>query len=159
MRTSPITRYILVGVGAFALSWLLASGYQLWQQRNFSQAACATSMRIVYVATKHLPAGTPKAERLKVLKRIMFDGFKPTVEENKYLTGGRASPVGPTSFQQAQWALLCAEDPKFPVKVLMSRTTTLDFKPSYELFPDNQTALYCPYHQQAVLMNGDIVSR
>lgn len=159
MRTSPTMRYVLAGAGTFVLCWLLSSGYQVWQQRNVSEEACATSMRIVYAATRHLPAGVSRADRVEAVKRVLFDGFKPTTEENTYLNGGQASEFGPAPFRQAQWALLCAEDPRFPVKVLMSRTTTLDFKPSYELFPDNQTALYCPYHHQAVLMNGDIVSR
>lgn len=155
METRLGRRYFGAAVGMFLLGWAGTSLHQTWTRRNVSWDACATSMRIVYIATKHMPPTVKGQKPVEAVKRALFDGFQPTQDEDIY-TSGRKSEYGPPKTWQAQWALLCAEDPKFPIKVLMSRTTTLDFEPSYRLFPDRDTVVYCPFHHQALLDNGDL---
>lgn len=158
METRLARRYLGAAVGMFVLGWASTSLHQMWTRRNISWDACATSMRIVYVATKHIPPEVKKREAVEAVKRVLFDGFRPTKDEDTYMSG-RESAHGPWRITQSQWALLCAEDPKFPIKVLMSRTTTLDFEPSYRLSPDRDTVVYCPFHHQALLDNGGLERR
>lgn len=154
MKNQVGWRYFSIVSSMFIASWLTTSLYQMWDQRDFSAQACATTLRLTYVASKHMNDQNQALGMVESFKRTLFDGFRPTQEEADYLAQSR-----PLMIMQAQWALLCAEDPKFPVKVLMSRTTTLDFEPSYRLFPDRDTIAYCPFHHQAVLANGDIAPR
>jgi hypothetical protein len=116
-------------------------------------------MRYAYVAamrvaqkTNGQPTNSPAA--IAEIKQTLFKGFQPTISEKEYMSGGKSIVANPHRVWEAQWALLCVRDPKFPVKILMSRSTTLDFEPSYQMFPDSDVVVYCPFHRQALLRDG-----
>lgn len=155
--TDTWKRYLYVALTMFIMGWLGASLRQMWQRRNLTwRGVCAAQMHTVYVAAKRVAARTGQARPSGIeVARLLHKGFTPTKEEDLYL-GGSGTPV---PLFQRQTDLLCPEDPKHPVKLLMTKTNELDFEPSYQLFLDSNTVAFCPFHRQAVLDDGSIQQR
>lgn len=154
-------RYLLVALSMFIGSWLITSTGQYvlayWRLGDVTTNTCTANMRIVYVSAMHLKAeGRLEQTDLDKLKQRLRRGFIPTEDEMYYIYNIRAASNQRPLFEN-QGRLICPKDPKFAIKMRMIRSPAMGFDPSYTWRPDEDTILYCPFHDLALKLDGSIV--
>jgi len=125
-------RYPLWFVFPFLTSWLGASGVQWWNTRPeaWIYDSCKTSLTLLLQAEQRVCAkNVPHEVGLMDVKRDL---------------AARSWGI----------ALLCAKDPDFQVKLLMTKSPNLDYEPSYEWHPVDRVIAACPYHELAIDRSG-----